>query len=653
MEKTFITCAGRRIPVYAVGALVVGTGCAGFNAADWLAALGCADTVIITEGRTAGTSRNTGSDKQTYYKLSLASEEPDSVQAMAKTLFAGGGVNGDTALAEAAGSVRCFMKLVNLGVPFPYNEYGEFAGYQTDHDKSRRATSAGPLTSRFMTEALEKSVIQRGVRILDRMLAVRILVSEGAVFGLLALDLSKPGAEGLTLFACSRIILATGGPAGIYEASVYPPGHRGMTGMALEAGARAANLQEWQYGLASTDFCWNVSGSYQQVLPRYISVDPDGTEREFLPEYFASPREALRAVFLKGYQWPFDVQRAGGSSRVDLAVHRESVELGRRVYLDFRRDPSGIGKDFSGLPQEALRYLAQSKALRETPVARLLRMNPDAVELYRAHGIELTEEPLRIAVCAQHCNGGLWVDKNWQTSIGGLYAAGECAGTFGVYRPGGAALNSGQVGSMRAAEHIAGLPRLKPFEAAAFEAQADRALGGWLTEALACLARGGTRMSLDAVRKHMQRRMSAEAAHIRTPEALRRFGAELDRLLDGFFERCGPKMPEALAELLCTRDILLTQRAVLSAMEYAASAWGSRGSALVTAGEGFWQDACKEAENRPPRGMDCQVVTEWKEGCFVSLSEPVRPLPARDNWFENVWRDYKERTGEGRTQAAP
>lgn len=41
---------------------VIGSGCAGLNAADWLAALG-EDCLLITDGFNRGTSRNTGSDK--------------------------------------------------------------------------------------------------------------------------------------------------------------------------------------------------------------------------------------------------------------------------------------------------------------------------------------------------------------------------------------------------------------------------------------------------------------------------------------------------------------------------------------------------------------------------------------------------------------
>ena len=60
-----------KIPSFSYHTLIVGTGAAGFNAADSLYNLGVTDIAILTEGVNMGTSRNTGSDKQTYYKLSL------------------------------------------------------------------------------------------------------------------------------------------------------------------------------------------------------------------------------------------------------------------------------------------------------------------------------------------------------------------------------------------------------------------------------------------------------------------------------------------------------------------------------------------------------------------------------------------------------
>ena len=48
------------------GALVVGTGCAGYNAADWLCAYGVPDVCLVTEGREAGRPipRSTSADEQ-------------------------------------------------------------------------------------------------------------------------------------------------------------------------------------------------------------------------------------------------------------------------------------------------------------------------------------------------------------------------------------------------------------------------------------------------------------------------------------------------------------------------------------------------------------------------------------------------------------
>ena len=158
-----------------VQTLIVGTGAAGLNAAVSLYRQGVTDIVLLTEGRQMGTSRNTGSDKQTYYKMTTCGSEGDSVGKMAQTLFSGGCMDGDLAMAEAAGSLRSFYHLVQIGVPFPFDELGEYVGYKTDHDPLQRGTSAGPLTSKFMTEALFQEVEACGIPVLDGYQAVELL----------------------------------------------------------------------------------------------------------------------------------------------------------------------------------------------------------------------------------------------------------------------------------------------------------------------------------------------------------------------------------------------------------------------------------------------------------------------------------------------
>ncbi|SCG97141.1 L-aspartate oxidase [uncultured Ruminococcus sp.] len=652
MEKQ-IRLGDCRIPATVLDAVVVGSGAAGYNAADWLYDLGCRDIALITDGIQRGTSRNTGSDKQTYYKLSLAGDAPDSVGAMAQELFDGEGVDGDIALAEAAGSVRSFIKLANLGVPFPTNRYGEYVGYRTDHEQRGRATSAGPLTSKYMTECLERAVRQKKIRVDSPRMAVQLLTEGNEVQGLICLDLDRLDNEacGLCAYLAPYVILCTGGPAGVYEDRVYPESQVGMSGMALEAGAVAANLQEWQYGLASTKFRWNVSGSYQQVLPSYRVRTQEGMEKEFLPDYFSSAEAALGAVFRKGYEWPFSIGRVSASSRVDVAVYHETCVRGGRVFLDYRTDPAGLNGPFSRLEKEAYDYLSNSQALVPGPLERLLRMNRPAVELYRAHGIDLSLDPLEIRVCAQHCNGGLAVDASWQTSVQGLYAAGEAAGTFGVHRPGGSALNSTQVGSMRAAEAVALRLRAARFDAQAAMRQAQEQLAvcmGRLRNAFC--GKTGSRDGGVRLRRQAQREMSRWAAQIRDIEGMRGLSEWLQVRLNGFFAENGVQSPQELPELLRNRDILLTQYAVLSAMITSAERVGSRGSALVRSREG-----------EPGAGLDGRLadyaykpqaagfagqklVTELRESA-VSRFEPVRPLPGRGGWFETVWKEYRERQG--------
>ena len=108
--------------------IVVGSGAAGLNTADRLWQYGVRDLALVTEGMNCGTSRNTGSDKQTYYKLSLAGGQGDSVRRLASVLYDGGCVDGAHALCEASLSCQGFFKLVELGVPFPHDKYGEFVG---------------------------------------------------------------------------------------------------------------------------------------------------------------------------------------------------------------------------------------------------------------------------------------------------------------------------------------------------------------------------------------------------------------------------------------------------------------------------------------------------------------------------------------------
>ncbi|MGI6316277.1 MAG: FAD-binding protein [Christensenellales bacterium] len=591
--------------IISAATLVIGSGAAGLNAAHELASKGH-DVCLATASLGGGASFDAGSDKQTYYKLSIQGSERDSIADLADTFFSGEGMQGDHALVLAALSLRGFYKLVQLGVPFPHDAYGQYTGYKTDHDPRRRATSAGPLTSRYMGQALLKACREVGVRFVDCVTLASLLQdNHGRVLGALFIqEEEKP-----LVIAASQVVLCTGGSANVYLHTVYPKSQSGGLGHALRAGAKGNNLQYWQFGLGSVAVRWNLSGSYQQVIPAYYSTDRDGNNREyFLTRYFTSETAMLRAIFLKGYQWPFDKRKTGvdGSSLIDIAVSNEIV-AGRRVFMDFRSNPAGMRYDFMPLPAEAVEYWQNSGCIADIPIDRLMKMNPDAVAFYKRNGLDLMKDSLEIAVNAQHQNGGLWVDEWWRTSLPGLYAAGECAGVFGMYRPGGSALNETQCGSLRVAQHILYHGELVPPDINQFMINAADSLKKARRVLLPTVTQTSRAVYASDILTKQREEMSALASVDPKQEELKSFLQNLksNQVLIESGECLAT--PEELAE---AREITAVMVAVVSSLLAMAEMEGNK-AVVYTPGVGA---ACV----------------------------PVRPIPKSEDWFENVWRDFRD-----------
>ena len=662
MQKSEIKINNISMPLFSLNTIVIGSGAASLKAAVNLVENGQQDIAIVTDQWGAGTSNNTGSDKQTYYKLSLSGYLPDSPREMANDLFKGGCMHGDIALCEAQNSVQAFFHLVSLGVPFPHDRYGAYVGYKTDHDPRERATSAGPLTSNLMFKALAKDVGKKGIKVFNHFEIIALLTDNEneakKVIGAIALDLNNLQSEnyGFVVFNATNVVLGTGGPAGIYKTSVYPESQIGSSGLAFEIGAIGNNLTESQYGLASIKFRWNLSGTYQQVISRYISTDKDSNdEQEFLNLYFPDMGKLASAIFLKGYQWPFDPRKVYnyGSSLIDIFVYQETIVKGRRVFLDFQKNPSGAGiiKDFSFdlLSEEAYSYLEKSGALFGTPIERLAKMNQPAIDLYKAHNIDITRECLEIAVCAQHNNGGLKGNLWWESNIKHLFPVGEVNGTHGVYRPGGSALNSGQVGSLRAAKFITSRYKDGPILESEFLQAAENQIETKLEFAKDIINQKNSDVEfLRYSRYQIQETMSACGAHIR---GLEKINAAVERGWELYEKlKAEIKIPSAknLPAAFKTLDLCLTHVLYLDAIkEYLEKGGKSRGSYLVM-----------DANGKKPNN---ELGDEWKfslneEETFVNkkileiyLDEKfniqknwidIRPIPDEDTWFENVWNKF-------------
>ena len=199
---------------------------------------------------------------------------------------------------------------------------------------------------------------------------------------------------------------------------------------------------------------------------------------------------------------------------------------------------------------------------------------------------------------------------------------GEAAGTFGAYRPGGTALNSAQVGSLRAAEHIARTGRRHPPAPIAADEleRLQHDLRGYQC------AQG---LSHALIRQKFQQAMSRHAANRRCLPQIRMLRREIGEVLRNI-----PHMLASdgtFASLIETIDILTAQEAVLFAMETAGEAMGSYGGAL-------YLDASGNVLPENPAHSQDRLITQDH---ICRLQKPL-PIPEADIWFETVWAQYRK-----------
>jgi succinate dehydrogenase/fumarate reductase flavoprotein subunit len=664
-----------KIKYHNYNTIIVGSGAAGMNCGVHICQFMKQNGIsrpgdriaIVTSGLGLGASRMSGSDKQTYYKIGTSPGIADSAEEFAKSLTAAGCCHYDTALIEAIGSLREFYHLVQAGVPFPTDSMGTFIGYKTDHDPYERATSAGPKTSRFMSECLQKQLELYDVKIYDNQEAVHLITSgqgeQKRIIGIITIDKAKYDdfEKAINVFLCSNLVLAAGGPGELYKTIVYPKGQVGIHGLAFKAGLIGVNLTESQFGLASTKFRWNVSGTYMQAIPSIFSTDANGNnKKDFLEDYFPSMSKMATDIFLKGYQWPFDPQKIENhqSSLIDVLVFNETQQ-DRRVFLDFRNNPVCSGSidkfNIDALEPPAKDYLEKAGAVQNSPIERLAHMNTPAIDIYKENGIDLFNEPLEIAVCAQHNNGGFAVDKWWQSNIPHTFIIGEMAGTHGVKRPGGSALNAGQVGGLRAAEFIVNVYGSDIPEYSERETEIKKQINMVVTDLNNYKNSSG--LNPEKVLEEIRSRMTASAGHIREKNNAKKALNEAIELYKKIKEKgFNSENKKSIIHSIQAEHLSLTSIAYLKAIvNLLQQGEGSRGSHLVLDEKGIeihpniidkstGKPLKFKPENELLRNSVLQIEYDEKSpDLFKTQTIELRKAPSSRKSFEPAWRDYRER----------
>jgi succinate dehydrogenase/fumarate reductase flavoprotein subunit len=515
--------------------LIIGAGGAGLRAAiEARETLKRGKVLLVTKGflGKSGVTATACSDRMAFHATLPYTEPggPDHWKYHAEDIYRIGGYvsDGDLALILAKEAQAAFEYLDGLKVPFVKKEDGRADQFVTDGSEYARACYTGPRTANHIEEALLKKLFSMDIRIVDQCMITALIPSRGRIIGAVGID-EKEEEEienRLKLFSSRATILATGGAGEAFGVHVFPTG---MTGdgyaLAYRAGAELVNMEFIQIGPASIQTRLNCSGSLMRAVPRFLNEKGE----EFLKEYFPR-RTSLAAignlVFEKGASWPVSLEKK--THLIDIAIFKE-IARGHRVFLDYKSNLEGFQfQDLFSAWQQRYEKEVKSRIRPEernlSPLHRLLEINPDSVQWLLEHGIDLKAgDRMEIAPCIQHFQGGVKIREKGNTSLKGLFAAGECAGgQHGANRPGGNALLDsqvfGKISGREAAIEAMGLDRkteIRSYRIERFLSKMNRIKKG---------------MKASEVRKSLHSITSTYASVVRTEEGLKKGIKDLERL---------------------------------------------------------------------------------------------------------------------------
>jgi succinate dehydrogenase / fumarate reductase flavoprotein subunit len=434
--------------------LIIGGGGAALRAAI-AARENCPGRVVLVTKGALGHSGCTAlacSDRMAFH-ATLPYTEPggaDNWRYQADDIYRLGGRVSDYDLAAilAQGSGEAFTYLSELGVPFVKRPDGHADQFVTDGSVYARACYTGPHTANHIEEALVKRIRAMDIDIIEHCMIADLILSTDSGRTVGAIGVWEERDE-CVIFDAKAIVLGTGGAGQAFKVSVFP---EGMTGdgyaMAYRAGAELVNLEFIQFGLSSVQTSLACSGSMMRAMPKWVNDDG----HEFLRDYFpagTTVNDIYSIVFNKGATWPASADAP--SHLLDVAVWHEN-RRGQSVYLDYRANPEGL--DFAKVDAKIPPWYREIKDIdirkaefATSPLARLQGINPQAVAWLKERGVDVVAgEVIELAPAAQHFQGGVKIRTRADTTIKGLYAAGEAAGgQHGAMRPGGNSLMDSQV----------------------------------------------------------------------------------------------------------------------------------------------------------------------------------------------------------------
>ena len=278
--------------------------------------------------------------------------------------------------------------LINFGVPFDTMD-GEVAlAREAAHSVPRILHAGGDATGEHIEVTLSRMARLAKIAILEYFLATEIIIDDGVVRGVRALDCHTGSVEE---FRCKSVILATGGGGRLFKFTTNPDIATG-DGIALtyNAGAEITDMEFLQFHPTAL----RLPG----VIPFLIS------------EAVRGEGGILRNV--EGRQFMFDYSPEGDLASRDIVARSLLSEMNKtgsdRVFLD----------------------------VTHLPPHKVSARFPQIYRFCLDHSLDITKALIPVAPAAHYMMGGVKTNAWGETNIAGLFAAGEtaCAGVHGANR---------------------------------------------------------------------------------------------------------------------------------------------------------------------------------------------------------------------------
>ncbi|UIP07568.1 L-aspartate oxidase [Erythrobacter sp. SDW2] len=378
--------------------LIIGSGAAGLTAA--LALAESKRVLVLAKGSLTG-----GSTAWAQGGIAAVLDEGDTFENHIRdTMVAGAGLNRlETVEFVVENAPRSIERLIELGVPFNREKFGEDAGdlhlTREGGHSHRRIVHVDDATGWAVQAALVKAAEDHpNITLLPGRTCIDLITSrsgerysgDGHVWGAYALDEASGKVEA---HVARATILASGGAGRVYQFSTAP---RGATGdgiaMAWRAGARVSNMEMMQF---------HPTCLYNLEVKNFLITEAVRGEggRLFNP------------VTGERYMERYDPERLELAPR-DIVARANDDQI-KRYGLDY------VHLDISHQPADFVRGHF-----------------PTIYEKLMGLGIDMTKEPIPVVPAQHYTCGGVLVGLDARTDLPGLWAAGECteSGLHGANR---------------------------------------------------------------------------------------------------------------------------------------------------------------------------------------------------------------------------